>query len=155
MPKMPDKMSDKNTNITKKDLVDMIMDQTGHKRPFVREIIQEFLDAIVSELTSGKRIELRDFGVFEVKYRAPRKAQNPKTLEPVNVPAKNSVKFKPGRLMKDQVDMMRPLDFCDTESITTKLSSKSGVSSKRDTSDSKSHPIVEFPERKRSIPANE
>jgi integration host factor subunit beta len=51
-------------------------------------------------LGKGNRLEFRDFGVFEVKHRRARKAQNPKTLEPVQVPPKRTVKFKVGRLMK-------------------------------------------------------
>ncbi len=91
-------------NVTKKDLIDGIVEVTKEKRVAVKSIIQEFLNLIVEELGNGNRIELRDFGVFEVKHRAPRVAQNPKTLAKVDVPAKCSVKFKPGRLMKEKVD---------------------------------------------------
>jgi hypothetical protein len=51
----------------------------------------------------GNRLEFRDFGVFETKIRKARKAQNPKTLEPVEVPEKRTVKFKVGRLMKQKL----------------------------------------------------
>lgn len=91
-------------NVTKKDLIDKIVDKTKVKRVLVKQIVQHFLDAVIDELGESHRIELRDFGVFEVKQRAPRLAQNPKTLEKVQVPAKKSVKFKPGRLMKQRVD---------------------------------------------------
>src|ERR1700760_743350 len=86
--------------ITKKELIDRIADQTKVKRVQVKKIIQQFLDQIVSELGSGNRLEFRDFGVFESKTRRARRAQNPKTLEPVEVPEKRTVKFKIGRLMK-------------------------------------------------------
>jgi len=89
--------------ITKKDLVDRIADKGGNKRVIVKRIIQQFLDEIVQELGNGNRLEFRDFGVFEIRDRAPRIAQNPKTMEKVRVPPKRTVKFKVGRLMKDRL----------------------------------------------------
>lgn len=89
--------------VTKKELVDRIADKTGAKRVAVKEIVQCFLDEIINELGKGNRLEFRDFGVFETKDRAARVAQNPKTLERVQVPPKRTVKFKVGRLMKEQL----------------------------------------------------
>ncbi len=86
--------------ITKKELIDRIAEKTANKRVVVKRIIQSFLDEIIDELGQGNRLEFRDFGVFESKYRAARVAQNPKTLERVSVPPKRTVKFKIGRLMK-------------------------------------------------------
>ena len=86
--------------ITKKELIDRISDTTNNKRVVVKRVIQAFLDDIVEELGCGNRLEFRDFGVFESKHRAARVAQNPKTLERVEVPPKRTVKFKVGRLMK-------------------------------------------------------
>ncbi len=86
--------------ITKKELIDRIAEKSDHKRVVVKRIIQTFLDEIIQELGDGNRLEFRDFGVFESKVRAARTAQNPKTLERVPVPAKRTVKFKVGRLMK-------------------------------------------------------
>ena len=90
--------------ITKKDLIDRIAERTGQKRIDVKRSVQEFLDQIVHELGDGNRLEFRDFGVFEIKDRAPRVAQNPRTLERVPVPAKRTVKFKAGRLMRMSLD---------------------------------------------------
>ncbi len=90
----------RSTTRTKKELVDRVADLTGNKRVVVKKVIQTFLDQIIDELGKGNRLELRDFGVFETKRRAARIAQNPKTLERVQVPPKRSVKFKTGRLMK-------------------------------------------------------
>src|SRR3982751_2222245 len=89
--------------ITKKELIDRIADGTGHRRVQVKKVVQQFLDEIISELGKGNRLEFRDFGVFETKIRKARKAQNPKTLEPVEVPEKRTVKFKIGRLMKQKL----------------------------------------------------
>src|SRR5687768_10270529 len=86
--------------ITKKELIDRIADGTGHRRVQVKKVVQQFLDEIIAELGRGNRLEFRDFGVFETKLRKARRAQNPKTLQPVEVPEKRTVKFKVGRLMK-------------------------------------------------------
>src|SRR5213075_659111 len=86
--------------ITKKELIDRIADSTGHRRVQVKRVVQQFLDEIITELGKGNRLEFRDFGVFETKLRKARRAQNPKTLQPVEVPEKRTVKFKVGRLMK-------------------------------------------------------
>ena len=91
------------STITKKELIDRIADGTGHRRVQVKKVVQQFLDEIINELGQGNRLEFRDFGVFETKVRKARKAQNPKTLEPVEVPEKRTVKFKVGRLMKQKL----------------------------------------------------
>lgn len=93
-----------NNTVTKKEIIDLISDRTGLRRTDVKVVIQEFLDEIVRELSQGRRLEFRDFGVFEVRARAARTAQNPKTLEPVRVPARNTVKFKPGRRMRETLE---------------------------------------------------
>jgi integration host factor subunit beta len=90
--------------ITKKELIDRIAERTQAKRVAVKRIIQTFLDEITKELCENdNRLEFRDFGVFETRTRAARVAQNPKTLERVEVPAKRTVKFKMGRLMRENL----------------------------------------------------
>ena len=91
------------STITKKDVIDRIAENTNTKRAVVKPVIQAFLDEIIDELAKNNRLEFRDFGVFETKIRAARTAQNPKTMERVEVPAKRNVKFKMGRLMKLKV----------------------------------------------------
>ena len=88
---------------TKKELVHRIAEETGQTKVVVKDIVQRFLDEIVRELALGHRLEFREFGVFEVKERAARRAQNPRTLEKVEVPAKRVVKFKVGRTMRQRV----------------------------------------------------
>ncbi|MBX3322488.1 MAG: integration host factor subunit beta [Phycisphaeraceae bacterium] len=90
--------------ITKKDLIDRVALTTRIKRTVVKKAVQEFLDQIVEDLGKGHRLEFRDFGVFEIRERAPRTAQNPKTLERVKVPAKRTIKFKVGRKMREALD---------------------------------------------------
>ncbi len=89
--------------ITKKELVDRIADRVQVKRILVKRILQSFLDEVTGELAKENRLEFREFGVFETRTRAARIAQNPKTLERVEVPAKKTVKFKMGRLMKKRL----------------------------------------------------
>ncbi|HEY0007760.1 MAG TPA: HU family DNA-binding protein [Tepidisphaeraceae bacterium] len=89
--------------VTKKELIDRIAESVADRRVQVKRVVQEFLDEIIEELAKGNRLEFRDFGVFECKVRKARKAQNPKTLEPVAVPEKRTVKFKVGRLMKQKL----------------------------------------------------
>jgi len=90
--------------ITKKELIDRITESTQVKRVLVKVTVQNFLDEIISELAKGNRLEFRDFGVFEVRELAARTAQNPKTLEKIQVPAKRKVKFKMGRIMKERLN---------------------------------------------------
>ena len=87
--------------ITKKELVDKIAEKTDVKQSIVKTIVQQFLDEITTEVAKSNRLEFRDFGIFEVKERAARMAQNPKTMEPIEVPAKRTVKFKMGRGMRE------------------------------------------------------
>jgi nucleoid DNA-binding protein len=89
--------------VTKKELIDRIAEATQAKRVIVKRIVQSFLDEVTVELCKGNRLEFRDFGVFETRTRASRVAQNPKTLERVEVPAKRTVKFKMGRQMKENL----------------------------------------------------
>jgi nucleoid DNA-binding protein len=89
--------------VTKKELIDRIAERTQAKRVLVKRITQALLDEIIAELCKNNRLEFRDFGVFETRIRAARVAQNPKTLERVKVPPKKTVKFKMGRLMRENL----------------------------------------------------
>ena len=91
------------STVTKKELIGRIAERTQAKRVLVKSIIQAFLDEITAELCKDNRLEFRDFGVFETRTKAARIAQNPKTLERVQVPAKRTVKFKMGRLMRENL----------------------------------------------------
>jgi integration host factor subunit beta len=93
--------------ISKKDIIDKIADHTQTRKGFVKNIVQSFLNEITNELGKGNRLEFRDFGVFEVRNRAPRIAQNPKTLEKVQVEAKRTVKFKAGKLLKQRLEIVK------------------------------------------------
>ncbi len=94
--------------MTKKEIVKKISEEIGLTQLKTKDIVQRTLDAIIDTLVSEGRIELRNFGVFEVKRRAPRKARNPRTGDKVYVPAKNVVTFKPGKEMEELVRTMNP-----------------------------------------------
>ncbi|MCU0960957.1 MAG: integration host factor subunit beta [Pirellulaceae bacterium] len=89
--------------MTKKEIVKTISDEIGLTQLKTKEIVQKTFDAIVRALVDEKRIELRNFGVFEVKKRAARKARNPRTGQRVDVPEKYVVTFKPGKEMEERV----------------------------------------------------
>jgi integration host factor subunit beta len=101
--------------VTKKDLVNRIAERTGETKVVTKNIIQLFLDEIIRELAAGNRLEFRDFGVFEVKPRRARRAQNPRTLEKVSVPPKKVVKFKVGRVMREGVTTQTPAATADDD----------------------------------------
>jgi nucleoid DNA-binding protein len=92
--------------VTKKEIVKQIADRAQLTQLKTKEIVQWTFDAIVDTLIQDGRIELRNFGVFEVKRRKPRKARNPRTGEKVDVEAKNVVTFKPGKEMEERVRNM-------------------------------------------------
>ena len=92
--------------ITKKQIVERIAARTKQTKVLTKETVQLFLDTVTDELAEGNRIELRDFGVFEVKDRARRIGRNPRTGEPVPVPERRVVTFKVGRMMRKKVASM-------------------------------------------------
>jgi len=91
--------------MTKSELVELVAE--AHDQITRREaevVINEVFDAISGALSSGGRVELRGFGSFTVKKREPRLGRNPKTGEPVEVPAKIVPHFKPGKELRERVD---------------------------------------------------
>ncbi|HUR54102.1 MAG TPA: HU family DNA-binding protein [Gemmataceae bacterium] len=91
--------------MTKKEIVRQIAERAKPKLTQLqtKEIVQWTFDMIIDTLVSDGRIELRNFGVFEVKQRKPRKARNPRTGTRVDVAAKNVVTFQPGKEMEEKV----------------------------------------------------
>ena len=95
--------------MTKKEIVKQIADRAELTQLKTKEIVQWTFDAIVDTLIQDGRIELRNFGVFEVKRRKARKARNPRTGDRVDVEPKNVVTFKPGKEMEERVSKMTSL----------------------------------------------
>jgi len=91
------------TTINKRELIQQIAEQTGIPQVLTRQIVQKTFDTIIGTLAESGRLELRDFGVFEVQHRPARKARNPLTGDAVKVPAKDVVTFKAGKEMAENV----------------------------------------------------
>ncbi|WP_166820865.1 HU family DNA-binding protein [Thalassoroseus pseudoceratinae] len=96
--------------MTKKEIVKAISEELNLPQLKTKEIVQKTFDAIIDTLVRESRIELRNFGVFEVKKRAARKARNPRTGDPVEVAEKYVVTFKPGKEMEERVRQMEEED---------------------------------------------
>ena len=105
--------------MTKKEIVKTISEEIGLTQLKTKEIVQKTFEAIIETLVEDKRIELRNFGVFEVKKRKARQARNPRTSEKVFVPEKYVVTFKPGKEMEQRV---RDLDEQEAQQTQGKQS---------------------------------
>jgi len=89
--------------MTKRDLVIRISDQTGLSQVDVKKVVDLTLQGIIDALAEGKKVELRNFGVFKVKTRKQRTGRNPRTGDTVPIPSKRVVHFKVGKVLKDKV----------------------------------------------------
>ena len=95
--------------MTKRDLVIRISNETGLVQQQVLDIVQRTLDYIAEAVTQGDKVELRNFGVFEVKIRKARVGRNPnKPGTDVPIPQRAVVKFKPGKDMREDVLKCNP-----------------------------------------------
>jgi nucleoid DNA-binding protein len=93
--------------VTKKELAKSIAEEMSILQTQALEIVQRVFDRITETLVQEGRLELRNFGVFEVKKRKPQKARNPRTGEKVMVPPKLVVTFKAGREMEERVGQLK------------------------------------------------
>ncbi len=100
------KITTGSAHVTKKDIVRIISERANLTQLKTKEIVQWTFDAIIDTLIREGRIELRNFGVFEVKTRKARRARNPRTNQPVEVEAKNVVTFQPGKEMEERARLM-------------------------------------------------
>src|SRR5437773_2461332 len=95
--------------LTKRDLVIRISNETGLIQQQVLDVLQKTLDYIAEALAKGDKVELRNFGVFEVKVRKARIGRNPNAPgTDVPIPERSVVKFKPGKEMRTQVIKLPP-----------------------------------------------
>src|SRR3974377_393819 len=95
--------------LTKRDLVVRISEETGLIQKQVLDVVQKTLDYISEALAKGEKVELRNFGVFEVKVRKARIGRNPNSpAANVPIPARSVVKFKPGKEMRAEVLKILP-----------------------------------------------
>jgi nucleoid DNA-binding protein len=89
--------------VTRREIVQTIAEELGLTQLQTRQIVQKTFDSIVNVLVADGRVELRNFGVFQVKRGKARRARNPRTGEKVMVPEKCRVIFKPGRLVEERI----------------------------------------------------
>jgi len=89
--------------MTKKEIVKSISQDLGLSKSKTREVVQKTFDAIIDALVTEGRIELRNFGIFEVKKRSARTGRNPRTGDEIMVPARCVVNFKAGKVMEERV----------------------------------------------------
>lgn len=89
--------------VTKRNLAQRVSELTGVRESHAAEAVDAFFEAMRESLMGEGRIELRGFGVFEVKPTKPKPARNPKTGEIVYVPARRKVRFKPGKLLREEL----------------------------------------------------
>jgi nucleoid DNA-binding protein len=95
--------------LTKRDLVTRISSETDVPQQQVLEVVQKTLDQISEALAHGNNVELRNFGVFEVKVRKARIGRNPNApATDVPIPERSVVKFKPGKEMRAEVLKLAP-----------------------------------------------
>ena len=94
--------------INRSDLMDRIATQLNIDPILAENVVRAIMEKMVQSLSEGNRIEIRGFGSFEVRFREPRKARNPKTGETVFTDGKYTVHFKPGKEMRDRVNASRP-----------------------------------------------
>jgi integration host factor subunit beta len=120
--------TEESPNVTKKEIVKTISEEIGMTQLKTKEIVQKTFNAIVETLVEERRIELRNFGVFEVKARAARKARNPRTGQRVDVPEKFVVTFKPGKEMEEKVRELEQRLAAQGISLTDDSASKSAES---------------------------
>jgi len=104
--------------MTKKEMARAIAEEMNLAQVVVQEIVQRVFDGIIDTLEKERRIELRNFGVFEVKQRKPRQGRNPRTGEIVSVPAKCVVTFKPGLEMEERVGQLANLPTVPSQAAT-------------------------------------
>ncbi len=104
--------------MTKKDIVRTIAEQLDLPQLRTRELVQLTFDALIEALVREKRVELRNFGIFQIKRREARMGRNPRTGERVPVRAKHVVTFKPGKEMEARV---RQIIWDDLEGVTDDL----------------------------------
>ncbi|RLS36747.1 MAG: integration host factor subunit beta [Planctomycetota bacterium] len=106
--------------MTKKDIIKQISDRIDLPQVTMRDVVQSTFDAIIDSLMVSHRLELRNFGVFEVKERRGRRARNPRTGEPVDVPARFVVSFKAGKEMDEKIQQLRKHYSAQTAKVPVK-----------------------------------
>lgn len=109
--------------MTKRELVIEVAERLGYTQNEVSDVIQTTLDTITEALSEGNRLEIRNFGVFELKVRDARMGRNPRTGDTVPIEEKRVAVFKPGKALKDLVEKTAPTTNPDGTPISSTSSS--------------------------------
>jgi nucleoid DNA-binding protein len=118
--------------LTKRDLVSRISEETKLGQQEVLAVVQKTLDHISEALAKGDKVELRNFGVFEVKVRKARIGRNPNSPETdVPIPQRSVVKFKPGKEMRAEVVKLSPAQQAAVAAASILPSSSGSAASAR------------------------
>jgi len=91
------------STITKQDIITLVSARSGLPQPRVTEVVQQTFDSMSELLAQGKRIEIRNFGVFDVRVKKARMGRILATMQPVEIPSRAVVRFKPGKEMRQTV----------------------------------------------------
>ena len=111
--------------MTKRELVMDVAARLGYTQHEVSAIVQSMLDSIVDSLAEGHRLEIRNFGVFDVKTRDPRLGRNPRTGDEVSIPQKKIAGFKPGKALKEWIQTgVKPLDDGEPNAVVRAMDPK-------------------------------
>ena len=90
--------------MNKTELVAAVAEKAEISRKDAEKVLKAFTDVVTDELVKGEKVQMVGFGTFEVAERAEREGRNPKTKEPMTIPASKSPKFKAGKALKDLVN---------------------------------------------------
>jgi len=101
--------------VTKRDLVIKVAEKLGFTQNMVGDVVQATLDTVTNCLANGQRLEIRNFGVFEVKKRDARIGRNPRTGQEVAIGEKRVATFKPGKALKEYVEGTGPRPTFDDQ----------------------------------------
>jgi DNA-binding protein HU-beta/integration host factor subunit beta len=100
--------SNEPNTVTKRELVIEVAEKLGYTQNEVSAVVQATLETITDTLAEGNRLEIRNFGVFEIKKRDARIGRNPRTGEAVPITEKRVAVFKPGKMLKELVEKPEP-----------------------------------------------
>ena len=90
--------------MTKQEIVEIVSNATGLTKVETETIMNGVMSTIIDSLANNEKVELRGFGTFGIKHRMPKKARNPGTGEPINLPERHVPTFKPSKFMRSHVN---------------------------------------------------
>ena len=121
------------STITKKELALLVSDHAGCKKNLAAQLVDSLFTTMRDSLIEGNRIEIRGFGVFQVKDTRPKPAaRNPRTGEIIYVPARRKTHFKPGKQLKEALHNVRPQPVAEQQAPAVEVPSAAPAVSSSD-----------------------